>query len=381
MPEMGSWSSKVVKKTNRAPLLCRPSVDLDGIRDFTITVDISLLLKDPDSNESRATSPPDRNQTQSTSVQSSIAQYELPTYGIAISGAGGKRSMGAHSSESPAKKQSKWSAEEDALIIDLRGSGMKWEDISKRLPGRSAISCRLHYQNYLERRSEWDEERKNKLARLYERFKQEMWSKVAEEMAVPWRAAEAMHWQLGENDMARRAGVVPFSLSSVNIDTPSSGSRASPARGHSYSQSASSTMGPGSAGSRYSRPGTAQGNPNSRGGTRTIAPRGESTPRSVPPTSPTDGLALAAIGGGMGMMGAGRGGQYLPSLVEMTTGVSPYSTPAYAMSMPTHSSGYSSGYSSAGPLLPAIGMMGNRPEVKRRGSPEAGSRESTRRRQ
>jgi len=47
---------------------------------------------------------------------------------------------------------------------------MKWEDISKRLPGRSAISCRLHYQNYLERRSEWDEERKNKLARLYERY-------------------------------------------------------------------------------------------------------------------------------------------------------------------------------------------------------------------
>lgn len=80
-----------------------------------------------------------------------------------------KRSMPPHTAESPAKKQSKWSPEEDALIIELRGSGMKWEDISKRLPGRSAISCRLHYQNYLERRSEWDEERKNKLARLYER--------------------------------------------------------------------------------------------------------------------------------------------------------------------------------------------------------------------
>lgn len=77
--------------------------------------------------------------------------------------------MPPHASESPAKKQSKWSPEEDALIIELRGNGMKWEDISKRLPGRSAISCRLHYQNYLERRSEWDEERKNKLARLYER--------------------------------------------------------------------------------------------------------------------------------------------------------------------------------------------------------------------
>ena len=80
-----------------------------------------------------------------------------------------KRSMPPYTIDSPAKKQSKWSAEEDTLIIELRGSGMKWEDISKRLPGRSAISCRLHYQNYLERRSEWDEEKKNKLARLYER--------------------------------------------------------------------------------------------------------------------------------------------------------------------------------------------------------------------
>lgn len=77
---------------------------------------------------------------------------------------------GAHPSESPAKKkQSKWSAEEDASIIELRGNGMKWEDISRNLPGRSAISCRLRFQNYLERRSEWDEEKKNKLARLYER--------------------------------------------------------------------------------------------------------------------------------------------------------------------------------------------------------------------
>ena len=76
-----------------------------------------------------------------------------------------------HPAESPAKKkQSKWTADEDAAIIELRGNGMKWEDISKHLPGRSAISCRLRFQNYLERRSEWDEEKKNKLARLYERY-------------------------------------------------------------------------------------------------------------------------------------------------------------------------------------------------------------------
>lgn len=70
----------------------------------------------------------------------------------------------------PKKKQSKWTADEDRSIIELRGNGMKWEDISKHLPGRSAISCRLRFQNYLERRSEWDEEKKNKLARLYERY-------------------------------------------------------------------------------------------------------------------------------------------------------------------------------------------------------------------
>jgi Myb-like DNA-binding domain len=85
-------------------------------------------------------------------------------------------SQSSHPNESPAKKQSKWSAAEDSLIIELRGRGMKWEDISSRLPGRSAISCRLHYQNYLERRSEWDEDRKNKLARLYER--QDSFSKI-----------------------------------------------------------------------------------------------------------------------------------------------------------------------------------------------------------
>jgi hypothetical protein len=76
-----------------------------------------------------------------------------------------------HPAETPAKKkQSKWTGDEDRAIIELRGNGMKWEDISKHLPGRSAISCRLRFQNYLERRSEWDEEKKNKLARLYERY-------------------------------------------------------------------------------------------------------------------------------------------------------------------------------------------------------------------
>ena len=83
---------------------------------------------------------------------------------------GGRVKSSPVSQQSSARKQSKWSPDEDATIIQLRGEGMKWEDISKHLAGRSAISCRLHYQNYLEQRSEWDEDRKNKLARLYERY-------------------------------------------------------------------------------------------------------------------------------------------------------------------------------------------------------------------
>lgn len=163
--------------------------------------------------------------------------------------------------ESPAKKQSKWTSEEDNLTIELRGQGMKWDDIAKRLPGRSYISCRLRYQNYLEKRAVWDEEKKNKLATLYARcvkrqifripsmlgstarvawnalyataflltsltsFKDQMWQKVANEMGVPWRSAESMHWQLGEQEISARANVPIFQLhpsgTSGSMDTES----------------------------------------------------------------------------------------------------------------------------------------------------------------
>jgi hypothetical protein len=206
-------------------------------------------------------------------------------------------------------------------------------------------------------------------------------------MAVPWRAAEAMHWQLGEADMARRAGVVPFSLSSVSMDAPPPPShRASPSRGHSHSQSHPSNVGvPGSNVPRYSRPASAHGGPSSvntraTGGSsaRSIAARRDSTPRSAPPRSSDDGRLLAAIGSGM-PMGMGREGKLLPSVAEMTTGVSPYNTPAYAMSM-----SMGGGYSSPGPLLPSISTIGMGPirsEGKRRASPELGQRETSRRKQ
>ncbi|KAG9625188.1 hypothetical protein KCU64_g19412, partial [Aureobasidium melanogenum] len=166
---------------------------------------------------------------------------------------------GPHPSESPAKKkQSKWSPEEDAAIIELRGNGMKWEDISKHLPGRSAISCRLRFQNYLERRSEWDDEKKNKLARLYERFKKDMWEKIAKEMALPWRAAEAMHWQIGEVEMASRANVPVFHLAgSASQSQSQSQTNASRAQHYySASSSTSASAGPGEPRSNSTSPTT-----------------------------------------------------------------------------------------------------------------------------
>jgi hypothetical protein len=156
----------------------------DRLRD-TVVLDITGLLKGTDSNESPvSTSRPSQHPTQitmpvstMTAIQSSYetsvvySNAETPSIAVTfdpVAGIRTKRNV-PQPTEVAARKQSKWRPEEDALIIELRGGGMKWDDISKQLPGRSPISCRLHYQNYLERRSEWDEERKNKLARLYER--------------------------------------------------------------------------------------------------------------------------------------------------------------------------------------------------------------------
>ncbi|KAL9124563.1 MAG: hypothetical protein Q9217_006117 [Psora testacea] len=40
----------------------------------------------------------------------------------------------------------------------------------------------------------------------------ELWQPIATELNIPWRTAEAMHWNLGEREIARRANTVPFSI-------------------------------------------------------------------------------------------------------------------------------------------------------------------------
>src|SRR5947209_6629194 len=93
----------------------------------------------------------------------------------------------------------------------------------------------------------WDNSRNYK-AKPRARFKHQMWAPVAEEMSIPWRAAEAMHWQLGEQEMARRAGVTPFSLSNTSNTSspnlPRSHTRSSSAAPRARRESAPRTLQP-----------------------------------------------------------------------------------------------------------------------------------------
>jgi hypothetical protein len=50
-----------------------------------------------------------------------------------------------------------------------------------------------------------------------------MWEKIAKEMQLPWRAAEAMHWQIGEIEMAHRANVSVFHLAGQQGSNSSQG--------------------------------------------------------------------------------------------------------------------------------------------------------------
>ena len=55
-----------------------------------------------------------------------------------------------------------------------------------------------------------------------------MWQKVATEMGIPWRSAESMHWQLGEQEMSARANAPVFQLhpsaTGTGLNSPPSGS-------------------------------------------------------------------------------------------------------------------------------------------------------------
>ena len=176
--------------------------------------------------------------------------------------------------------------------------------------------------------------------------------------------------------MARRAGVVPFSLSSVAVDPPLSSSRPPSHRGHSHSHSHSATnvptlasLGPSP---RYHRDGPA---------TRSIAARREMMARPALSSAPSD-YAYSRMESGAPMTMATSGPPpMLPSVAEMTTGVSPYSTPAYS-NIPASAGGRNgtsppSYMPSASYYPPRTSQMTT--EGKRTRSPEKDYRETRRR--
>ena len=96
---------------------------------------------------------PSRATGQSVSAAAGFGQPPALSSRPRLRSASGKRSVPPHTSEPPAKKQRKWSPEEDALLNELQTSGMEWPNISEYLQDkgfiRSSESCRV--RNYLQR--------------------------------------------------------------------------------------------------------------------------------------------------------------------------------------------------------------------------------------
>ncbi|KAG6059820.1 hypothetical protein E4U16_006970 [Claviceps sp. LM84 group G4] len=116
----------------------------------------------------------------------------------------------------PRNERKKWTAEEEKLLFQLKVADKTWQEISDHLPGRTVNACQVHYNDVLHRG--WGHEEVNKLARLYESRKAEMWDKIAKRLAIPWREVEALHWQLRSRKAKPAESVGEKSLSKVGAD-------------------------------------------------------------------------------------------------------------------------------------------------------------------
>ncbi|KAG6056882.1 hypothetical protein E4U32_005468 [Claviceps aff. humidiphila group G2b] len=98
-----------------------------------------------------------------------------------------------------------WSGREETSMLNHRAAGKHWDEISTLLPGRSAQGCISRYEKLCERAGGWSPELQTDLCRLYQERKSAMWAELAEQLAVHWQSAEAMHWILGLKGMRGRA--------------------------------------------------------------------------------------------------------------------------------------------------------------------------------
>ncbi|KAK3169302.1 hypothetical protein OEA41_008685 [Lepraria neglecta] len=141
----------------------------------------------------------------------------------------------------PAKRP-RWSEAEDKKVVRLRRSGKEWNDVSLEMPGRSAMSCAMRYKNHLKHDLKFQPyvEKQIRLARLYARYgfelsfgpislalieislrrsstddtlryRADLWQPIATVLGISWSECEAMHWELGEVEIARLAVAEPQS--------------------------------------------------------------------------------------------------------------------------------------------------------------------------
>lgn len=199
---------------------------------------------------------------------------------------------------------------------------------------------------------------------------------------MPWRAAEAMHWQLGEVDMARRAGVVPFSLAAVNVESGQRSAASRPSTHYQPPDSVGRHLTPPSPRSMYSRsqPLSAMSVGQPIRGEAMAVQTPMSGPGIPPPMAPDHGEVYYTAGPGLPPIqaqGQPRNPGPLPSLAELTTGVSPYGTP-----VPRPRSGPLGPPPKHGAMMPAAqGYPASEPlRSKRRASPEQVHREGSVRR-
>lgn len=163
-----------------------------------------------------------------------------------------------------------------------------------------------------------------------------MWSKVARETGIPWRAAEAMHWQLGQLDMAQRAGVTPLLLQEASIESaPPTGDRRRPARKSLNRHSMSANINKsepmriwcyGQTGSSHSRAININSRGFEAGYAKSIVGRSGINPRPLLPSDLNFNPSKALIRGGIPTK-IKEAREVLPSLAEMVAGVGPYNTP------------------------------------------------------
>ena len=149
---------------------------------------------------------------------------------------------------------------------------------------------------------------------IFIRMKATMWADLANELGVPWRSAEAMHWMLGSEEMAGRANAVPFTMTGTGYSNQPTSS--SPAFAPTFEPG----FGPADPSERHSSTSVSGArrsyDPSLETGITTVN-EGRRPRRPAPATLAMQGQQLAPVGHRMKQGGA----VVLPSLAEVESGI------------------------------------------------------------